>query len=145
MYEEDAADRDLLRRMMDGDREAFAALYRRRQADIFRFALHMSGSEALADDVVQEVFLTLLRDGRTCDPARGQVAAFLYGIARNHVLRRAGRFRIEGEAPEPVSADHPESELMRGELVAAVRTAVLALPMHYREAVVLCRNCRPPC
>jgi len=87
MQEDSASDGELLERMVSGDREAFAALYRRRQAGVYRFALQMSGSEALAEDVVQEVFLTLVRAGATYDPACGPVTAFLYGIARNHVPR----------------------------------------------------------
>jgi RNA polymerase sigma-70 factor (ECF subfamily) len=137
---DDASDQDLLKRMAEGDAEAFTALYRRRQACIYRFALRMTGSEALAEDVVQEVFLTLIRKGRPYDPSRGSVAAFLYGIARNHVLRRLDRKYLAGEPPaEGMSmTDHPEAELGRRQLIASVRAAVLALPLHYREVVVLC-------
>lgn len=136
----EASDHELLRRMADGDAEAFTALYRRRQAAVYRYALQMSGSEALAEDVVQEVFLTLMRDARPYDPERGSVAAFLYGIARNHVLRRLDRKWLAGEeaAEEPATTDHPESEMARNEMIALVRASVLALPVHYREVVVLC-------
>jgi RNA polymerase sigma-70 factor (ECF subfamily) len=137
MNVDNATDRDLLGRMLDGDREAFAALYRRRQPGIYRFALHMSGSPPLAEDVVHEVFLTLIGDGHRYEPSRGPVVAYLYGIARNLVLRRAERYRIAGQA-EPVCAEHLESDLARGETVARVRAAVLALPPHYREVVLLC-------
>ena len=53
----DPSDSDLLQSMMAGDEAALAALYQRRARDIFRFALQMCGSRALADDVTQEVFL----------------------------------------------------------------------------------------
>jgi RNA polymerase sigma-70 factor (ECF subfamily) len=140
MKEENASDGELLERMVGGDREAFAALYRRRQAGVYRFALQMSGSEALAEDVVQEVFLTLIRAGATYEPACGPVTAFLYGIARNHVRRGIGRGRYASaeHAPEPCAADHPEFDLARSETIALVRKAVLALPVRYREVVVLC-------
>lgn len=136
----ESSDQDLLTRMADGDAEAFTALYRQRQACIYRFALRMSGSETLAEDVVQEVFLTLLRDGKQYDPSRGSVVAFLYGIARNHVLRRLDRSWLAAGQPaeEPAVADHPEAALARSQLVASVRAAVLGLPVHYREVVVLC-------
>jgi RNA polymerase sigma-70 factor (ECF subfamily) len=136
----EASDHDLLRRMAAGDAEAFTMLYRRRQAGVYRYALQMSGSEPLAEDVVQEVFLTLMRDTGSYDPERGSVAAFLYGIARNHVLRRLERrWMARDEAvEEPAAADHPESEMARAEMIASVRAAVLALPVHYREVVVLC-------
>jgi len=45
--------------MLAGDEDALAALYRRRQLSIYRFALQMSGSAALAEDVTQEVFMAL--------------------------------------------------------------------------------------
>src|SRR5918994_1602613 len=84
----DLNDSELLRSMLSGDEEALYVLYRRRQGAIYRFALHMSGSKSIAEDVTQEVFLFLMRDGHLFDPARGSVSAFLLGVARNHVLRR---------------------------------------------------------
>jgi RNA polymerase sigma-70 factor (ECF subfamily) len=134
-------DEDLLQQMLAGDEEAFAALYRRRQAGVFRFALHMSGSAAAAEDVTQEVFLSLMRDAVKFDPRRGSLAAFLYGIARNQVLRaldrhagRSSQAEYELAAPD---AD-PLGHLTRRETVETVRAAVLSLPVHYREVVVLC-------
>src|SRR5678816_4616740 len=81
-------DSELLRSMLAGDEEALALLYRRRQGAIYRFALQMSGSKTIAEDVTQEVFLFLMREGHVFDPARGSLSAFLFGVARNHVLRR---------------------------------------------------------
>lgn len=144
------SDAELLRLMLAGDEEAFTALYRRRQGGVYRFALQMSGSEALAEDVVQETFIVLMRSGAVFDPARGSVAAFLYGIARNHVLRAFERERalvqFDEEAEEGGDAPHenfiarhdPLGDLTRGETVERLRQAVLALPAHYREALVLC-------
>jgi RNA polymerase sigma-70 factor (ECF subfamily) len=115
-------------------------LYHRHQAAVYRFALQMSGSGAIADDVVQETFLMLMRAGDTYDAARGSLGAFLYGVARHQVLRRLERRWVSDaeEATEPVAAGHPEADLARSEMSEAVRRAVLALPVHYREAVVLC-------
>src|SRR5919197_5790465 len=144
------SDAELLRLMLAGDEEAFTALYRRRQGGVYRFALRMSGSEALAEDVVQETFMVLMRDGRNFDPARGSLAAYLYGIARNHVLRAFERERahvpFDEGADESLEAPHenlvarpdPLGDLTRGEMVERLRLAVLALPTHYREALVLC-------
>src|SRR4030095_16502208 len=81
-------DSELLRSMLTGDEEALVLLYRRRHANIYRFAYQMSGSTALAEDVTQEVFLFLMRDGRLFDPNRGSVSAFLLGVTRNYVLRK---------------------------------------------------------
>jgi RNA polymerase sigma-70 factor (ECF subfamily) len=144
------SDAELLRLMLAGDEEAFAALYRRRQGGVYRFALQMSGSAALAEDVVQETFMALMRDAARFDPARGSVAAYLYGIARNHVLRAYERERslvqLDAQPEDASDAPHenlvahhdPLGDLTRGEAVERLRQAVLALPAHYREALVLC-------
>ncbi|HTZ72928.1 MAG TPA: RNA polymerase sigma factor [Candidatus Aquilonibacter sp.] len=81
-------DEALIARMVDGDEEAFSALYRRKHPSVYRFALRMSGNRALAEDVTQEVFVALIRDAKRFDPAKGAFAAFLFGIARNHLHKR---------------------------------------------------------
>ena len=146
------SDEELLRLTAAGDADAFTALYRRRQAGIYRFALQMCGSEGIAEDVTQEVFMTLVgREPRMFDPSRGSLVAYLYGVARNQVLRRLEKERHfvamtdettedgNGAASEYPSAGHdPLAELARHELIETVQQAVLALPAHYREVVVLC-------
>jgi RNA polymerase sigma-70 factor (ECF subfamily) len=84
----DSQDLALLRRMMAGEEEAFTLLYRLRHPAIYRFALRMSGNAALAEDVTQEVFMTLIRDARRFDPTRGTLGGFLFGVARNHLRKR---------------------------------------------------------
>ena len=65
------SDEELLRRTLGGSAEAFEALYDRRQGGVYRFALRMTGSEAAAEDVTQEVFLSLVRDGNEFDCPAG--------------------------------------------------------------------------
>jgi RNA polymerase sigma-70 factor (ECF subfamily) len=143
------SDEELLRQMLAGDADAFEMLYDRRQGGVYRFALRMSGSAAVAEDVTQEVFIALMRDGHQFDPARGAVASYLYGMARHRLLRYLERERAlvpmtgEREDEEPleerlVAPGDPLVELTRREMIASVRQAVLALPAHYREVVVLC-------
>jgi RNA polymerase sigma-70 factor (ECF subfamily) len=142
-------DIELLRAMMGGDPDALAALYGRRHNGVYRFALQMSGSPALAEDVTQEVFMVLIRGGCSYDEARGSVNGFLLGIARNHVLRRLERertFVLAGQNDdEDLAASHglvvetgPLDDLTRNETIESVRRAVLSLPPRYREVVVLC-------
>lgn len=141
-------DPELIERMRLGDEDAFVALYRRRQGAVYRFALQMSGSTTVAEDVTQEVFLTLARDPHRFDPRQGALPAFLIGIARNLVLRRGdrGRIFVPIEADDATAAAHeglvdrrdPHADLDRSERVARVRQAVMSLPAHYREVVVLC-------
>jgi RNA polymerase sigma-70 factor (ECF subfamily) len=140
-------DDELLLRIQSGDEQAFVELYRRRQAALYRFALHMSGSMPVAEDVTQEVFLALLREGCGFDPERGTLSGYLYGIARKLVLRHLERGRsdvaLETDGDDSALAelaviDDPMVDLTRREGIDALRRAVQALPRRYREVVVLC-------
>src|SRR5271170_3919077 len=151
------SDDDLARRLLAGDEGAFVLVYRRWQGPIYRFALHMCGNPSIAEDVTQEVFMTLIREGSRFDPARGSLSGYLFGIARNHVHKRYDRDRFLVPFPENTregghsnglgggngNGAHPSIivapvDLGRGETIAMVREAVLNLPGHYREVVVLC-------
>ena len=143
---EPETDEELFIRIHSGDEQAFVSLYRRRQAGIFRFALHMSGSEAVAEDVTQDVFLAVIRD---CgyDPRRGTFSGYLYGIARKLVLRHLDRGRMDpllesdldqAELPELATIHDPLAEMTHREGIEALRRAVMALPRRYREVVLLC-------
>lgn len=144
------SDGNLLKRMLAGDEEAFVSLYTRHQSKVYKFAFQMSGSVTLAEDVTQEVFLMLMREGANYDPARGAVQAYLYGIARNFVLRKLSKesrfVAIDEEASESeiytsenvTSLSDPLHDLTRKEMLESLRQAILALPAHYREVVVFC-------
>jgi RNA polymerase sigma-70 factor (ECF subfamily) len=135
-------DPELLAHAVAGRQDDFAELYRRRQGSIYRFVLQMSGSAAMAEDVTQETFLAVLAQEARYDQERGSVAAFLYGIARNMLLRRLERDRRY--LPENPEWDEPAFDgdllldLTRAESIERVRRAVLTLPAVYREVVVLC-------
>ena len=133
------SDQDLLERLLGGDEGAFTALYRLRQGSIYRFALQMTGSVVIAEDVTQETFLVLMTHGARYDAARGTLAAFLYGIARNQVLKRLSRERFAEASVDDVDGGFDVLEdLTRRETIEKVRSAVLSLPPQYREVVVLC-------
>jgi len=144
----DVNDNELLRLMLAGDEEALSVLYRRRQGSVYRFALQMSGSRSIAEDVTQEVFLFLMREGQVFDDSKGTVGAFLLGVARVHVRRRLrAEHRLEPLGDESDDDDVfmqstsdicPLEDLTRAETIESVRKAVLSLPPKYREVVVLC-------
>jgi RNA polymerase sigma-70 factor (ECF subfamily) len=153
-------DEQRLKAIRAGDERAFLELYREHQGGIYRFALRMSGEATLAEDVVQEVFMTLIGSAdSTYDPQRGSLGGYLFGVARNLVRRRLasrGRwisFIDDNHDQEPQGsasyslhnpemsgdlASDPLVELTRQEAIESVRRAILALPEHYREAIVLC-------
>ena len=84
-----------MRRLSTGDEVAFLEFYRRHQGGLYRYAVHMAGLPEAAADVVQETFLTLIRHAAKFDEEKGAPAAFLYGIARNHIRKlreKEGRY-----------------------------------------------------
>ena len=136
-----ATDEDLVAAVASGDREAFGALYRRRRPDVYRFAMHMIGVPGAAEDVAQDVFMTVIHEARRYDPRRAGVVAWLLGIARNHARRRLSERRYDplpdADAEPRIDFD-PADGLSRARQTAALRRALIALPIVYREAIVLC-------
>ena len=139
------SDGDLLRLLSAGDEEAFLDFYRRHQGVVYRFALQMSGKNEIAEEVTQDVFMVVMKLGKRYDSERGSVPAFLYGIARNFVLRALERERPyitlldEGGTRSEIAAGQDiYGELAHNERMEMLRRAVLALPPAYREVVVLC-------
>jgi len=139
----------LLRRAAKGDEEAFTLLYRRHQAAMYRFALRMTGNAWAAEEIVQDVFMILMREPKKYDAERGTLGAFLYGIARNRVMKHLERLPREvsleekngnGTGAQIVLQDTstPATWAETRERSEQVRTAVLDLPAEFREAVVLC-------
>lgn len=139
------SDEQLLRMALSGDAQSFEALYDRLQGGIYRYALRMTGSPATAEDVTQEVFLSLINDRCDYEQSRGAVKSYLYGMARHRLLRRLKRERnfvsleaSDGDAASQLSSHDPFANLARDEMVEFVRQAVLSLPEHFREVIVLC-------
>jgi RNA polymerase sigma-70 factor, ECF subfamily len=129
----------LLRRLQAGDERAFEALYERHMPPVYRYALRMTGSESDADDVVQELFLALIRSARGYDPERGELRSYLYGLARRLILRRLpAEASVDAGTPEPAVDDDPFERLDLAQRMELVRAAVASLPAAYREVVVLC-------
>ena len=139
----------LLRRAAKGDEEAFTLLYRRHQAAMYRFALRMTGSAWVAEEIVQDVFMILMRVPKKYDASRGTLGGFLYGIARNRVMKHLERLPREvsleqknedGNGAGIVLQDvmTPANWAETRERMEQVRAAVLELPAEFREAVVLC-------
>ena len=154
-------DVELLRRLAAGNHDAFLEFYRRHQGGLYRYAMHMSGSPQAAADVVQETFLTLIRHAGKFEEEKGTPAAFVFGIARNHLRKlheREGRYvplsdelsqglssgpqsHTNGNGHSALPVSQPETVLEgleRGQIVEMLRDAILTLPDHYREPVTLC-------
>lgn len=142
------ADHELLRRMRLGDVQAFSALYRRYQAPLYRYAVLRSGSEALAADLVQEVFMGLMQDQYRFDPSLGQLPFFLFGVIRNLALKhdvQNRRFETSDKASEGAELDdevmcenpNPLQQLLNEEMAEELRSAIASLASHYRDVLIL--------
>ena len=143
--EEPGSDADLLRRSAGGDRDAFARLYRRHHGAVYRFARLMTGSSGIAEDIVQEVFLALMRSASRFDPARASLTSYLYGSARRLTRRRLFRERLfvafdeeALERCERAEGAQAPPDLAHERDLRDLRRAILKLPPRYREIIVLC-------
>lgn len=101
---------------------------------VFRFSWRMTNSPSAAEDITQDVFLFLLRRPGQFDPQRGQLRAFLIGVARNlarkWLVRESRWTELEDEQfiAEPVKTEGRE-------IAASVGVAVWALPATQRSFV----------
>ena len=137
----------LAARMASGDEQAFVTLFRRYQGPVYRFVRQMGGSADTAEDVTQEVFIALMESSGRFDAERGSLKVYLYGIARNLLRRRIRKQTTHPEvelaqlletAPAAAAAPDALAYLERAEALTALRRAIVSLPPHYREVIVLC-------
>lgn len=114
----------------------FKAAFEEHKDAVYRFAWRMMNSPAAAEDVAQEVFLSLLRQPGRFDGSRGPLRSFLFGVARNLVLKR---WRDESQWEE-LGDDHAVTEpfnMESSEIASIVGDAVRALPILQREVLIL--------
>jgi RNA polymerase sigma-70 factor (ECF subfamily) len=142
-------DEELLKRSSRGDEEAFTNLYRRHADVLYRFAFRMTGSSWGAEEIVQDVFMTLVREPGKYDAERGTLPAFLFGIARNKIMKYNERLPRETSLVERQEDGSGGGLTLRDSFTPAmwaeqrerlekVRAAVMDLPVEFRETVVLC-------
>jgi RNA polymerase sigma-70 factor, ECF subfamily len=141
------SDQDLVQLLARGDHRAFDEIYDRCRMPVFRFALHMSGSRQIADEVTQDAFLFLLRKPAAFSEERGALVGFLIGVARN-LVRRTLRAADDGVSLEEdgvesmitdaTISNSPLDLAMQQQSAGALQAALLEIPQPYREVVVLC-------
>ena len=114
---------------------AFQAAFDEHKDAVYRFAWRMAGPD-FAEDIAQDVFLTLLRQPGRFDPARGTMRAFLLGVARNLALKR-WRDDHRWDPLDDEAFEAPPVDITSGETAQIVGAAVQALPPLQREALIL--------
>jgi RNA polymerase sigma-70 factor (ECF subfamily) len=130
--------------MQRGDQAAVTALYDRHGGAAYGLAFRITGDGTLAEDVVQEAFLSVWRQCGRFDPGRGQVRSWLLTIVHHKavdaVRRRAGRpERALPEEPEVFQSDHgrPEEIAEMSMDAAAVREAVALVPEEQKQTIMM--------
>jgi RNA polymerase sigma-70 factor (ECF subfamily) len=109
-----ASDQELVEQILKGDREAFELLYDTFFQRIYRFAVRRLGDSAEAEDVTQEVFMTVVK-ALPSFQGTSSLLVWMFGITRNKVNRRfrGPRARLEslgdGDCSE-VAADQPSTD-----------------------------------
>ena len=137
------ADQRLVARLRAGELSALGEAYDAHHAHVRAFARRVVGDESLAEDLVQETFVTLPGAARRF---RGEssLRTYLLSIAvrhAGHYVRAAARHRsaLERLAREPrPSSPTPDEQAHRAQLAAVLMRALDALPLEQRMAIVLC-------
>jgi RNA polymerase sigma-70 factor, ECF subfamily len=128
------------------DEAAFDALFRQSAADVHAYAISLLGSRSAAEDVTALAFERLYRSRTRLDRRRGTPRAWLFAIARNAALDELRRRRRQPQAELPddlrfagdLAGDQDPAQALESiARRAAVREALLALPLREREVVLL--------
>jgi RNA polymerase sigma-70 factor (ECF subfamily) len=142
----DLADEELMQLVQDdGDPRAFAVVFDRHSDAAFSLAYRMCGRRAMAEDVVQDAFLSLWRSASRFDAARGSVRAWVLRATHNRAIdafRRTGAKGARDVADEGIAERLParertEEEVERREDVRQVRSALETLPRDQRQVIEL--------
>jgi RNA polymerase sigma factor (sigma-70 family) len=145
--EDAAGDAEVMRRIRAGDRTAIDDLYDRFRRPAFALARRILGDDVLAEDVLQDVFLSVWRDPSGFDRARGSVASWLLAVVHHKavdaVRREESQRRRQTLAEEDMALNAPmatrdvEEEAWSRVVAEQVRTALGVLSSSQREALTL--------
>lgn len=131
-------DGELIAQYKAGDAEAFAALYQRHKAMVAGYARAITGSREEAENIVQEVFLAVIRRFESLKP-EGNFRAYLLTRARGLALNlRRVRLPDHGDCPDAALAEPgPPEAAEKEEAAERLRAALESLPREQREVVAL--------
>jgi RNA polymerase sigma-70 factor, ECF subfamily len=139
------ADEDLLALVQDGEPRAFELIFDRHSSAAFSLAYRMCGRRAMAEDVVQEAFMSLWRSGARYDRRRGSVRNWVLGVVHNRAIdafrrglvRESRNVSDEGIADRLPASEQTDVEVGRREEAREVRLALDELPPEQRQVIEL--------
>jgi RNA polymerase sigma-70 factor (ECF subfamily) len=137
-------DRELLRRIGDGDRSAFDSFYDQYSGLLFSIAVKILNDAKEAEDVLQEVFMQIWNKANAYDPLLGKPASWAVTLTRNKAIdrirasNRRSKLLEQATVEANVATDHSPSanEKLHGrENAQMIRSVVAALPLDQRRAI----------
>jgi RNA polymerase sigma-70 factor, ECF subfamily len=139
------ADEELMELVEDGEARAFEVIFDRHAGAAYSFAYRLCGRRALAEDIVQDAFLSLWRSGAGYDRVRGSVRSWVLSAVHNRAvdaLRRSGSRESrnvpdEGITERLASPDSTDAEVERRDDARRVRSALDELPTDQRHVIEL--------
>ena len=139
------ADEDLMPLVHDGDARAFEVVFDRHADAAFSLAYRMCGRRGMAQDIVQDAFLSLWRSGARYDRARGSVRSWVLGVVRNRAIDlfrretvRTGRdISAEGVVERMPASEDVALDAERRQDARDVRAALRDLPPEQRQVIEL--------
>ena len=136
-----ASDEVLIGRIAKGDRLAMQVLFARHQVRVYRFVLRLVGNQAMAEDLISEVFLDVWRQADRFE-GRSAVSTWLLAIARFKALslmRRKPDEELDEEMAGAIEdrSDDPEVSVQKKDKSAALRKCLEVLSPEHREVIDL--------
>ncbi len=139
------ADEDLMHLMQRGDPRAFEAVYERHSGAAFSLAYRMVGRGNVAEDVVQEAFLSIWRSGARYERARGSVRTWVLGIVHHRAIDQLRRSSVhdkrrasdEGIEERLETGERTDVEVARRDEAQQIRTAMESLPPEQSHVIEL--------
>lgn len=135
------ADRELIERLMKGDRNAFRDIYSRYSQVVFNLAFRMLRNREEAEEVVQEIFLQVWNKADTYDPGRGAISTWIVNIARSRAIDKLRTLGYREQTTELIEdrvnskSDYSRIIEDREESRKVIREALDSLPENQRVAI----------
>ena len=139
------ADEELMQLVRACDAQAFEIVFDRHSGAAFSLAYRMCGRQAMAEDIVQEAFVSLWRSGARYDATRGSVRTWVLSVVRNRTIDAFRRESAkgsrdvseEGIAERMAAPELTEAEVERRDEARQVRKALVELPPDQRQVIEL--------